>query len=241
MRFGPVGVAVGLAIAAWAVPDGTQRFALGTQVEAVDPFWGYGKFVYGKAGEALNNGEVCVHQTTLYNFAKIPNTANLGQPIFVAIHKMASADFGWFQFEGLTVYKTNATVAANAAIGIGAAAGVLGTNTAGKQILGCHNLKSATATEAKTNVQTKNGSHVLIVPGGYDGWFLGIALSGSGIPASTVAAAFDPDGKTVYMGSAVGTAGDKTATATASVTVTGTYTGYGAGVLQGAHAQGAIT
>jgi len=43
------------------------------------------------------------------------------------------------------------------------------------------------------------------------------------------------------MGSAVGTAGDKLATATGNVTVTGTYTGYGAGVLLGAHAQGAIT
>lgn len=241
MRFGPLGAAVGLAIAAYAVPDATQRAVLGTVVDAVDTFWGYGRFVYGKAAEALNNGEVVVHQTTLYSFAKVPNTANLGQPVYVAIHKMAANDFGWFQFEGLAVYKTNATVAANAAVGIGAAAGIVGTNTAGKQLLGVHNLKAATATEAKTNVQTKNGSHVLICPNGYDGWFLGIALSGTGIPASTVAAAFDPDGKTVYMGSAVGTAGDKLATATGSVTVTGTYTGYGAGALQGAHAQGAIT
>jgi len=71
----------------------------------------------------------------------------------------------------------------------------------------------------------------LYCPNGYDGAFLGGALSGTGIPASTLVAKLGSDGKTIYMGSAIGTTGDKLATATGSVTVTVTYTGYGSGVL----------
>lgn len=226
------------AINDWFTPDTTQRFGLNMEMEAFDPFWGYGAFVYGKAAAALNKGSVVVQQTTLGSYDKVPNTANLGQNVLVAMSPMAIATFGWFIKSGLAVYATNATVAANAAIGI-AAAGVLGTNAAGKQILSCTNLKSATATQAITNVQTTNNSSILST-NGYDGWFLGMALSGTGIPASTVVAKLDPDGRTVSMGSAIGTV-DKLATATGSVTVTGTYTGFGLGMIDGAFAQGAIT
>lgn len=238
--FAPVTpIAVAQPFGDWFTPDTTQRFPLGTKIDAVDPFWGYGEFVYGKAAEALNKGEIVRNQTTLGSFAKFPNTANLGQAVLVTMNTMAINTFGWFQKAGIAVYKVGATVAADAAIGI-TAAGSLGANSAGKQLLGAHNLKAQTATEAKTNVQTKNGSSVLFVPGGYDGWFLGMALSGTGVPASTVVAKLDPDGFTVYMGSAIGTV-DKLATATGTVTVTGTYTGYGLGYIDSPFVQGAIT
>ena len=41
----------------------------------------------------------------------------------------------------------------------------------------------------------------------------------------------DPDGKRVYLGTAVGTATGRNSTATAMVTITGTYTGYGSGMI----------
>jgi hypothetical protein len=66
-----------------------------------------------------------------------------------------------------------------------------------------------------------------------------MALSGTGIPASTVVAALDPDGKRIYMGSAIATI-DKLATATGSITLTGTYTGFGSGLINNPFAQGAI-
>lgn len=223
----------------WFTPDTTQRHLLNHAVDAMDPFWGFGEFVYGKAAAALDKGNLCVEQTTLGTYDKVPNSPNLGQPVVIAMNTMAINTFGWFMRTGLAVIKTTATVAANAALGL-TGAGTVGANTAGKQLLGAHNLKAATATEAKTNVQTTNGSSVLKVPQGYDGWFLGMALSGTGIPASTVVARLDPDGQTVYMGSAIGTV-DKLATATGAVTVTGTYTGYGLARVHNAFIQGAIT
>ena len=223
----------------WFSPDTTQRNPLGQKVAAVDPYWGWGEFVYIKSNDAILKGSlVTVGTAPTYLGTLMPNTAGLGQPFGVAMAPMASGTFGWIQIAGAAVYKTNATVAADAVIGIGAA-GIAGTNSAGKQLLNTHNVKAATATVTNATTITKNGSYV-IDTGGYDGFFLGIALSGTGIPASTVAAKLDPDGRRIYMGSAIGTVGDKLATADGTITLTGTYTGFGLGIIQYPFGQGAI-
>jgi hypothetical protein len=220
----------------WFAPDTVQRHMLGLQLDAVDPFWGQGTFVYVKSADAILKGSVVIWDES-FNSVLVPNTANQGFPVGVAMAPMASGTYGWAQITGRAVYKTNATVAADAAIGI-AAAGILGTNAAGKQILNCRNRVAATGTKTVT-AQTLTNSAVLTTAG-YDGFFLGMALSGTGVPASTVVAKLDSDGKTIYMGSAIGTV-DKLATASGSITLTGTYTGFGSGVIARPFAQGAIT
>jgi hypothetical protein len=213
----------------WFAPDTTQRHQLGLEVDAVDPYWGYGSFRYVKSNDAILKGSLCVVGTAPTFLATLtPNTANLGQPQHVAMAPMASGTYGWVQVVGAAVIKTNATVAADAVLGI-TAAGILGAGTAGKGIIGIHNVKSATATTTVT-ANTTNGTGV-ITTGGYDGFFVGMALSGTGIPASTVVAKLDPDGRTIYTGSAIGTLGDKNSTATGTITLTGTYTGFGMAVL----------
>lgn len=223
----------------WFTPDTTQRQALGTVVPAVDPFWGYGEFMYLKSNDAILKGSL-VMWDEVYQAALLPNTANQGFPFGVAMAPMASGKFGWVQIAGLAVYKTNATVAADAAIGIGAA-GIAGTLANGKQLNGVRNRLAATATKTFANTVTTNGTNILFVPNGYDGAFLGMALSGTGIPASTVAAGLDPDGHRIYTGSAIGTFGDKNSTASGAITLTGTYTGFGAGQILYPEAQGQIT
>lgn len=222
----------------WFTPDTTQRLQLGTRVSAVDPYWGGGEFVYVKAESTMEKGSL-VQINESFVAADVPNTANLGRGVAVLMNSMTTGQYGWAQLAGIVVLSATASVAADAAVGI-TAAGQVGANSAGKQLLGYRNLRAGTATVAKTNVQTRNGSAALLTSG-YDGWFLGMALSGSGIPASTVVAKLDPDGRTVYTGSAIGTVGDKNATATAAVTVTGTYTGYLGGYLNHGFVQGAIT
>lgn len=220
----------------WFAPDTTQRHQLGLEVSAIDPYWGLGDFVYVKSNDTILKGSVVVMDEA-YTATLVPNTANQGFPVAVAMAPMAAGTYGWVQIKGRAVYKTNATVAADAAIGI-TAAGILGTNAAGKQILGIRNRIPATGTKT-VSAGTQAGSAVLQTAG-YDGFFLGMALSGTGIPASTVVAKLDPDGKTIYMGSAIGTV-DKLATASGQITLTGTYTGYGSGIILTPFAQGAIT
>lgn len=211
----------------WFAPDTTQRHALGTVVDAVDPYWGQGRFLYVKSADAILKGSVVMWDES-HNAALLPSTALQGFPWAVAMAPMASGTYGWVQTAGRAVYKTNATVAADAIVAI-AAAGILGATATGKQLIGVRNRVSATGTKT-ASAQTTLGSYVLKTDG-YDGFFLGMALSGTGVPASTVVAKLDPDGRTIYMGSAIGTVGDKIATATGTITLTGTYTGFGSGII----------
>jgi hypothetical protein len=164
-----------------------------------------------------------------YNAELLPSTVTQGFSFGIAMAPIPSGSYGWVQTEGRAVYKTNATVAADGVLAI-AAAGILGATATGKQVLGIRNRVAATGTKTLT-AATVTGSGKLYCANGYDGVFLGMALSGTGIPASTVAAGLDSDGKTIYMGSAIGTTTDKIATATGTITLTGTYTGYGSGVI----------
>ena len=212
----------------WFIPDTTQRHALGTTVTAVDNFWGAGKFIYVASNAAVLKGSVCMWDET-FTASLLPSAVTQGFCFGIAMAPIPSGSFGWLQLEGRAVYKTNATVAADGVLAI-AAAGILGATATGKQVIGIRNRVSATGTKTFT-ANTQAGSPVIYCPNGYDGVFLGMALSGGSIPASTVAAGLDPDGKRVYTGSAIGTFGDKNPTATAQITMTGTYTGYGSGVI----------
>ena len=211
----------------WFAPDTTQRHPLGTTVTAVDPYWGAGKFMYVESDAAILKGSLVAWDET-YKGVLLPSAVTQGFPWGVAMAPMADGTFGWIQLEGRAVYKTNATVAADGVVAV-AAAGILGATATGKQLIGVRNRVSATGTKTLT-ATTETGSYVLKT-NGYDGWFIGMALSGAGIPASTVVAKLDSDGQTVYMGSAIGTVGDKVATATGTITATGTYTGYGSGMI----------
>lgn len=227
--YAPINFAAATSMNDWFSPDTTQRHQLGIVVDAMDPFWGYGKFQYIKSNDAILKGSLVVVGTpNTFLGTLLPNTASLGVPFGVAPAPIPSGSYGWIQIFGNAVYKTNATVAADATVGIGAA-GIIGAYSTLKGMVGVHNLKAATATVTVTAVTT-NGTGVLTTSG-YDGFFLGAALSGTGIPASTLVTKLDPDGRTIYTGSAIGTLGDKNSTASGSITLTGTYTGYGLGFI----------
>ena len=222
----------------WFAPDTVQRHPLGTTVTAVDPYWGQGKFMYVKSNAALIKGSLVVwDEGYLGDF--LPTTANQGFPFGVAMNTMASGKYGWIQLEGLAVYKTNGGVAADTAVGV-AASGTAGANASGKQLVNVRNRLHSSSTKTVTATVVAGNAAITALPG-YDGFFVGMALTGTGLVASTVVAALDPDGKRIWTGSAIGTVGDKNPTTSGSITLTGTYTGYGAGVINNPFAQGAIT
>jgi hypothetical protein len=204
----------------------------------VDPYWGTGEFIYILSNDAILKGSLVAWDET-YTGTLLPSTTLQGFPFGVAMAPMAATKYGWLQISGRCVWKTSATVAADAAVAI-AAAGVVGATATGKQLVNVRNRVSATGTTTVA-VTTQSGTNVLFAAKGYDGLFLGAALSGTGIPASTLVAGLDPDGKRIYTGSAIGTFGDKNSTATGNITLTATYTGYGSGVINRPFAQGAIT
>lgn len=210
----------------WFDPDTIQRNQLGLRIEAYDPYWGYGTFIYGKATATMEKGSL-VQWDEVYNITDVPaSLLSAGRSCGVLMVNMIANEFGWVQVAGFAPVSAAASVAADAAIGVSATAGQVGATGNGTQLVGVRNRFASTATVVKTNTQITTGSAILRTASGYDGWFLGMTLvSAGGIPASTVIARLDPDGRTVYMGSAVGVV-DRLATATGSISATGNYTGY---------------
>lgn len=223
----------------WFTPDTVQRNPLGMIVTAVDPFWGTGEFIYLKAPNDTTVVKGSVVTWNELNVAVLlPTTAGQGFSCGVAMAPAIANTYFWAQISGYSVMKSTSDVAADAGVAI-AGTGLAGALANGKQILGARVRKANAATKTVT-ANTIIGSGKLVCPGGYDGIFLGMALSGTGVPASTVAAGLDPDGKTIYMGSAIGTTTDKVATAAGTITLTGTFTGYLGVVINRPFAQGQV-
>lgn len=199
------------------VPDSVARHKVGATITVNDPYYGGQELIYlaVPTSTALKVGHAVTWDLN-NSIIALPNTANTGFPVALALNAVASdasnVQYSWFLIEGQALAWSSASVAAAAAIGV-VAAGQLGAVAAGKQILNARVAAAATTTVAKTNTATQSGS-TLIKVSNTDGWFVGIALSGTGIQATTTVTAIDPDNRTVTMSLA--------ATATGSVTVTGT-------------------
>lgn len=215
----------------------------GQVVTAVDPWWGGAEFIYGRANGTIRPFGLCVLTPTFnstaqqyrYEVTEVPNTANLGRALCVAMQSMVAGDLGWFLVYGVTPVDCNASVAADTTFGI-AAAGQGGANTAGKQVLNGRIVAAGSTTVVKANCQAASGSTVLTVQNS-DGWFPGVFLSGTGIAALTRVLTVSPDGRTVTLSVAT--------TAAVNGSVTATYNNatifYNVAHLNRPFAQGAIT
>lgn len=223
-------------------PDTTQRHIIGTTVTGVDPYWGFGEFIYGIASATQEMGSLTYEEVTgngtlatpfKFGFhTDYPNTANLGRPISTAIYPMTINQFGWYQISGYMVLSASASVAADAAVGI-TAAGQVGVNTAGKQVLNYLNKFASTASVQKVGKLQNGTPKVELTSSNFGGWFQGVTLSGTGIPGSCTIASFDPDQRTLTM--------SLNASASGTVTITGTYTNFIVGLGSRPFGQGAIT
>lgn len=223
------------------LPDTTSRMGVGLIYSAYDNYWGGGEFLYCKANGSIRQfGLVVLTQTfasnqVVYNATEVPNTANLGRTLGVAMVPASSGQFFWVLVGGVMPVNCSAAVAADTTFGI-AAAGQGGANTAGKQILNARVVVASSQTVAKTGCTANNGSTRLFVPNS-DGWFAGCYLSGTGIAATTTVTDIDPSGQIVTLSLAT--------TAVVNGTVTGTYNNgtvfYNVAHINRPFAQGAIT
>lgn len=224
--------------------DTTEQMPSGAIVAGDDSWWGGGgEFMYVKAGGTIAQFALVTILPTFssalnrweFVATEVPNTANLGRSVGVAMIAATSGQFIWAQIAGVTPVKAGASVAADTSFGI-TAAGTTGAVAAGKQILNARVVGAATTTVLKAGCVASSGSTVLSVPNA-DGWFPGIYLSGTGIAASTSVTAVDISGRRVTLNNAT--------TAAISGSVTGTYNNatifYNVAVLNRPFAQGAIT
>lgn len=131
-----------------------QQHRLGTCVQAWDPVYGEGEFIYLLGVASTVVGTLVTYNglssgTPTWQTTVCPSTANLAQPVAVAMSANVAAQYGWYQISGNAVIATNGTLAAGPApIYISATPGqVTSTAAAGKQVVNAVNV-SATGTPA---------------------------------------------------------------------------------------------
>jgi len=130
---------------------------VGTIVRAEDPTLGQGEFIFlpGVASTVVGslvtyNSNGSSSTTTL-----APNTANLGQPVAVAMAANTSTTaLSWYQIDGIaTVKKSAVKINPAVSVWISSTAGrVQGTTASGKQILGAKTVNAATVASATSTV-----------------------------------------------------------------------------------------
>ena len=136
-----------------AVTDTVKNHTLGTIVKAVDPVYGGGEFIYllGVASTVVGSWvtfDGATSGTPTYLTVLAPSTANLAQPLAVAMSANVAAQYGWYQIEGSAVAATNGTLAAGPGPVFLAGSGqVTSVAAAGKQVLNARN-DTATGTPA---------------------------------------------------------------------------------------------
>ena len=144
-----------------AIP--TPPATLGQVVRAFDPTYGEGEFILLVGVASTVVGSLVTYNTTTYQTALSPNTANLAQPVAVAMSANLAASFGWYQIGGLAVIKKTA-VAVNAGVSVfqSATTGrIMATAASGKAILGAKSANLATvASTVSTVIVSINRPHL---------------------------------------------------------------------------------
>lgn len=227
------------------------KYVVGAKLQAVPtdgldttanvPNWGQCELVYVRYTSAtvlLPGRLVTISQT--HALVDLANTAGLGYSVYVTLTRFTDGSttpqYGWVMASGICPMQF-AVAATAGSVYIGGAGQATPTAAAGKQLLGARCAIAATGSFTRT-VKTKNGSSSVQIAR-VTGLYVGMAVSGTGIPASSVISSIDPSGTSFLIGSAVGTL--VTATASGSVTGTFTHTGYGIVQFGSMIAQGQIT
>lgn len=253
MRLSPINLAAGKLLD-FSLADDVQRHARGTLTAAVGTDydttsnvanWGFCEVMYVSSAHsaAIIPGTVCVMDK---NWRIVPTAvaateAGTGKPLYIALTNFpigsTTEQFGWVLVSGICPVRFS-VAATVGAVHAGTAGVWTPTASAGSgiQIMNAQTIIAAVSTFTRS-VTTRNGSSRLKVAS-VAGYYPGQAISGTGIPGSSVISSVDPSGNEIVIGSAVGT--PVNATATGTVTATSTNTGYGIVLVSRPHMQGYI-
>lgn len=132
----------------------TQNETLGTIVDAEDPTFGFGEFIYLKGVASTVVGSLVTYDPVNATTTLCPNTANLAQPVAVAMSANVALQYGWYQISGVAVIKKTAVkVSPNVAVYISTTIGrIRGSAASGKQLLGARSVNAATVTTITSTV-----------------------------------------------------------------------------------------
>lgn len=199
------------------------------------PNWGMAELMWVRytGSAALAPGRLVVLDKD-FTIADLPVTANTGRPVFVTLTNFTAGNVtpqaGWVLCSGICPVQYSVAATVGAVFG-GTAGTATPTAAAGRQILNATCLIAAAGSFTRTG-RVLSGSPFVEVASSV-GNFIGQAVSGTGIPASTTISAISPDGTVLRL--------NNNATASGSPTLTFTHTNFGIVQMDRAFVQGQIT
>jgi hypothetical protein len=132
----------------------TQKHPLGMISRGIDPDYGMGEFIYLVGIGSTVVGSVVTYGPSTYVTTLIASTANMAQPVAVAMSANVASQYGWYQIEGIAVAKkTNVSWEPDKVVYISGSSGrVMDTAASGKQILNARSANVATVTTTTSTV-----------------------------------------------------------------------------------------
>lgn len=129
-----------------------QNHPLGKIVNAVDPTFGGGEFVYLLGVASTVIGSVVTYDADTHQTVLSAVGGNIARPIAIAMSANVASQYGWYQISGLAVARKSCLVslAAGAACGILSTGLIAGTGS-GKEV---HGAAVALVASAKAGVVT---------------------------------------------------------------------------------------
>ena len=112
MTFRTTDLIGGLKINETILSTGLQEFPLGTIIEAVDPVFGVGEFIFLKGVASTAVGDLVIYDTKAATTVR--TVAGSRGPCAIAMSANLANQFGWYQISGQSVVKTAAAVVSGA-------------------------------------------------------------------------------------------------------------------------------
>lgn len=137
--------------------DTTTALPFGTIVRGVDSASGKGggEFIYLPGVASTKVGSLVTYDPLNKTTTLAPNTANLGQPLAVAMAAVATTkNYGWYQIGGVALMlKTATKVNPNVRIFLSATAGsIFSTVATGKEVVNARTVNAATVASGTSTV-----------------------------------------------------------------------------------------
>lgn len=155
MAYTPSSPVLGIQPIAASAATGTINHPLGTIVDAYDPTFGSGKFIY-LYGVASNFVGALVSYNQLTGLTTLtPNTGNLDKPVAVSMAANTSITTGsWYQIGGAAVIKKTAIkVSPGVPLYLSGTSGrVMSTAASGKQVMNATSINAATVLSAVSTI-----------------------------------------------------------------------------------------
>jgi hypothetical protein len=132
--------------------DDAAVVPLGTIVQAFDPTYGNGEFIYLKGVASTVLGSPVTWDGTSYQTALTADTANQARPVAFATAAIVADKYGWYQIAGTAIaVKAAVPITPKVVLYIGAAL-VTPTAANGKQVLAARSANTTTLGSAITTV-----------------------------------------------------------------------------------------